>query len=88
MPLCRKQSRRSRDAPILGAGKNVALGTQRTDFIIPLVRESADTAAISRAADVPKPRWPVRDAGELAVVVACRFRGAQAFVCAELAPAD
>jgi hypothetical protein len=30
MPLCRKQSRRSRDAPIIEAGTNIALGTQRT----------------------------------------------------------
>jgi hypothetical protein len=34
MPLCRTQSRRSRDAPTLETGTNNALGTQRTAFSI------------------------------------------------------
>ena len=72
----------------MGAGKNVALGTQRTDFIIPLWREGAVLTPVPRGAERPKPLRPVHGAGELAVVIACRFCGAQGFVCAEFAPAD
>ena len=34
MPLCHKQSRRSRDAPICGAGTNIALGAAKNCYLV------------------------------------------------------
>jgi hypothetical protein len=43
MPLCRKQSRRSRDAPIVEAGTNIALGRSKNCLqYTPLRRPSGE----------------------------------------------